>query len=288
MAALLTPRGEDGVVDFEALERNAEFVLARGGCGVVPCGGTGEYFDLSLSERQQIVELLVPVVKPKGLLIVGVGAGALRDSVQLARHALNAGADAVLLPAPHFYHYGGGDLRQFFREAARSIGGPTLIYNLAAFVSPINADLAAELLQSEPHLVGIKDSSGKLDILRRLKADGFDGARLQGHDTRLDESLREGIASGAISGPAGVVPETVAAIFDSFGDEPAFCQAVEHFNQFLRQHERFPYPWAIKWAAQHRGLGQATLPFALSPDQQRSRKQFETWFAGWLGSGQSS
>ena len=282
MAALLTPRSPDGEVDFDGLERGADFALARGAAGIVPCGGTGEYFDLSVAQRKEIVERLLPVAKRRGILVAGVGSASLSQSVDLARHALEAGAEAVLLPPPHFYRYGDEDLLQYFRSAARAVGGPVLLYNLAGFVSPISADVAAELVDSEPHVAGIKDSSGNLDILRRLTRAGSAGARLQGHDARLAESFREGLLDGAISGPASVVPEMSAALFASFGDEAAFARAIRFNDEFLRELERFPYPWALKWVAGWRGVCKAALPFPLSAGQERERERFRARFEDWL------
>lgn len=282
MAALLTPRSPDGEVDLDALERNADFVLSRGVRGIVPCGGTGEYFDISLSQRQEIVERLAGVARGRCPLVVGVGAAKILDSVRLARHALDAGASAVLLPSPHFFHYGDAELLQFFREAARAIGGPVLLYNLPGFVSPIREDVAAELLRSEPGIVGIKDSSGTLDILRRLTAGEVACTRIQGHDARLADSFREGLLDCAISGPASVVPEMSAALFESFGDETAFARAARFNDEFLQQFLRFPYPWALKWIAAWRGLCRPSLPFMLGPEQENAKRAFHEWFDEWL------
>ncbi len=282
-AALLTPRSADGTVDLAALSTNAEFVLARGATAVVPTGGTGEYFDLTPGQRMSIVEHLAPVVRGRGSLIVGVGAATMTQAVDLARHALGAGADAVLLPGPHFYRYGDDELRQYFRAAARSIRGPVILYNLAGFVSPIQEDAASELLETEPWIVGMKDSSGSLDILRRLTRDRVDCIRIQGHDARVAESLREGLLDGAISGPAGVVPEMSAALFQTAEDGPAFARATRFNAEFLDQLNRFPYPWALKWVAERRGLGHPSLPFPLSPAQERSKRRFLDWFDDWLG-----
>lgn len=281
-AALLTPRREDGSIDFEALERNAEFVFERGANGIVPCGGTGEYFDLTNGQRREVVECLVPVAKGRGHLVAGIGSGSLRDSVSLADHAFESGADAVLLPPPHFYRYEKGDLLEFFRTAVRAIDGPTLLYNLASFVTPLDQDLTAELVGTEDHIIGIKDSSGGLDILRRLTDADLGCVRIQGHDAWLAESLRQGLADGAISGPACVVPEAIGAVFQTFGDNVAFTAAATHFGQFLEQLGRFPYPWALKWAAQHRGLGPVTLPIPLSAERARDKDAFLSWFAAWL------
>ena len=283
MAALPTPRSLDGSVDLDGLTRVADFALSHGVCGIVPCGGTGEYFDIPLRDRQAILEILLPVADGRGLVIAGVGAGTLRDSIRLAEHALYAGADAVLLPPPHFYRYADNELLQFFREAARGIGGPTLLYNLAAFISPIREEVAAELIASEPNIVGIKDSSGTLDILRRLTREGIPAVRIQGHDLRLAESFREGLLDGAISGPASVVPELSAAMFETFGNEEAFATAAAFYADFIGQIDRFPYPWALKWIAEWRGLGPARLPFPLNRQQEVAAETFHAWFEEWRG-----
>ena len=282
---MFTPRREDGSVDLAALERNADWVISQGAGGIVPCGGTGEYSDLTLGQRKEIVEQLAWVSKTQAKLVVGVGSGSLRDSVGLAHHALRGGADAVLLPPPHFYRYASRDLLPFFRAAARAIDGPTMLYNLAGFVSPLDADLAAELVGTEEHVIGIKDSSGSLEILRRLTEAGMPCVRVQGHDAWLAESLRQGLSDAAISGPASVVPEAIRAVFETFGDEHAFSAAVTHFEQFLEQLQHRPYPWVIKWAAQHRGLGPATLPIPLSAEREQDRRAFLSWFETWLANG---
>ena len=291
MAALPTPRCADGGVDLDAVERVACFALEGGARGVVPCGGTGEYFDFGLAERRAILKRVLQAARGRGIVIAGIGSASLWDSARLADHALAAGAEAVLLPPPHFFRYREGELLQFYREAARRIGGPVLLYNLASFVSPIPADVAAELIATEPNIVGIKDSSGKLDIPRRLTEAGIPAIRIQGPDVRLADSLREGLLDGAISGPASVVPELSASIFETFGDEQAFSASAAFYAEFIQRMEEFPYPWALKWVAERRGLGRAWLPFPLSREQQiaadRFRAGFDDWFArftAWRGS----
>ena len=283
MAALPTPRLANGDVDFSALERLADFAISKGVNGIVPCGGTGEYFDLSLADRKAVLERVERVARGRGLVIAGVGAGSIGDSVGLAEHALASGACAVLLPPPHFYRYRDRELLQFFRHAARRVGGPVLLYNLAAFVSPISEDVAAELIASERHIVGIKDSSGTLDILQRLTRDCIPSIRIQGHDVRLADSFREGLIDGAISGPASVVPELSMSMFETYGKPEAFDSASGFYSEFIELIERFPYPWALKWVAERRGLGAARLPFPLNRELESLTETFRADFDEWFG-----
>ena len=281
--ALLTPRKRDGAVDLNALERCAEFVMTLGASGVVTCGGSGEYFDLSIAQCKEILVKLVPVAKGRGQLIAGIGAATLEESVQLGHHALNAGADAVLLPPPYFFRYEGTDLLHFFRQAAREINGPVLLYNLAAFVSPIPDEVALELLESEPNIIGIKDSSGSRNVLSKLTSkESSTYVRILGDDSLAVECIRRGEIDALISGPAGVIPEASTALFNLVSNPEAFELAAGLYTEFIAQIRHLPYPWALKWLAEKRGLGTARLPFNPSQERQQSRQLLEAWFEQWF------
>src|SRR6056297_520914 len=105
LAALLTPRDVSGALRLEGLEANLELGLEKGVKGFVTTGGTGEYPDLSVEQRRQLLERAAQVLHGRAWLIASVGAMRLDESAALAEHALAAGADAVLLPPPHFYRY---------------------------------------------------------------------------------------------------------------------------------------------------------------------------------------
>ena len=80
------------------------------------------------------------------------------------------GADALLLPPPHFFRYSQDDLEVFYLDAAERIAGPILIYNLPWFTEAVDTPLALRLLEQSPYLVGIKDSGPSLDTLEALTA----------------------------------------------------------------------------------------------------------------------
>ena len=284
LAALLTPRLGSGDVDLEALGRNAELVLEKCGTGLVLTGGTGEYFDLSLDQRRAVLERAAAVNAKRGVLVASVGAGSLRDVIALGEHALAAGADVLLLPAPHFYRYQQTDLEAFYRAAAKAIDGPILIYNLAGFVSPIEADTIVRLIERVPNLIGVKDSSGRLDALEKLSEADFPCCRILGNDTVLGESLRRNLIDAVISGPTSVIPEVTVALFEasSIGDQERFDRLCALFDEAIRHFEGLPYPWALKTVAEVRGLFPAQLPFPPGPDREAQLAELRAWLDGWL------
>ena len=259
-------------------------MLDKGGTGLVLTGGTGEYFDLSLEQRRAVLERAAAVNTKRGAVVASIGAARLQEVIELAEHALAAGADMLLLPAPHFYRYQQTDLEAFYRAAAAAIDGPILIYNLAGFVSPIEADTIVRLIEKVPNLVGVKDSSGRLDTLEKLSEADFPSCRVLGNDTVLVEALRRNLLDAVISGPTSVIPEATVALFGAadVDDQERFERASALFQEAIGQFERLPYPWALKTVAEARGLFPADLPFPPGPDRQAQLAELRVWLDGWL------
>jgi 4-hydroxy-tetrahydrodipicolinate synthase len=284
IAALLTPRTASGRVDLAAFERLVAFVFEQGASGVAVAGGTGEYSSLSTEERRQMQQCAVSAAAGQGPVIACPGAADLSTAVDLAEHALGCGCQAVLLPPPHFYSYSQDDLESFYRHFARSIAGPILLYNLAAFTTPIETELALRLIESVPNIVGVKDSSGNLEMLEALTRRPELGAcRILGHDQVFIEGLRGGYMDAIISGPAGVVPELAAALFQTFaaGDTERFEALAALFDDLVARFGELPYPWMPLWIAEWRGLFPARFPLPLSAARAAQGKALEAWFGRW-------
>jgi len=284
LAALLTPRTSSGRVDLEAIERLVEIVLEQGATGVVVAGGTGEYAALTVEDRRAMHERAVAAAAGKGPVVACPGAADFSTSVALAQHALGCGCQAVLLPPPHFYSYSQDDLESFFREAASVIPGPILLYNLPAFTTPISTELALRLIESLPNVIGVKDSSGNLQMLEALtRGPELAACRILGHDQVLVEGLRRGFLDAIISGPAGVVPGLTAALFESFesGDRERFAALAALFEELVERFGELPYPWVPLWIAEWRGLFPARFPLPLSTARLEQARALEVWFRQW-------
>ena len=70
-------------------------MLADGVHGLYITGSTGEGFLMDLEERKRAVEITVDEVAGKVPVMVHVGAISSKLSVDLTRHAYEAGADAI-------------------------------------------------------------------------------------------------------------------------------------------------------------------------------------------------
>lgn len=168
LGPLTTPFSpNNGALDLDAFRRNIGAHVRAGMHGVVVAGSTGEAPLLDRDERRALVEAARSATPPDRHVIVGTGAEATRTVVALSRDAAAAGADAVLVVAPHYY---GAQmtveaLRAHYTRVADDSPLPVLLYNIPRYMHfGLAADLVAELA-AHPNVVGIKDSSGSQEAL---------------------------------------------------------------------------------------------------------------------------
>ena len=94
-----TPFDDDEFVDFESLDAELTWLFDNGVHGIV-MAMVSETLRLSTDERKQVAEFVCSVVGGRGSKIISVGSESLHTSQQLASHAEQAGADAVMAIPP--------------------------------------------------------------------------------------------------------------------------------------------------------------------------------------------
>jgi len=285
IAAPIVPLNASGEPDFEALEGLIEYLLDRGAEGICIGGATSEYPHFDLEERKSLITKAARRTHGRGALLSAVGSSSLRNVVALARHSLDAGARALLLPAPHFFRYDQGDLESFCREVCRSVPAPYLLYNLPAFTSGFELGTTLRLLSEDIGIVGLKDSSGDRGAIRPLaKARGAREISLfAGSDHLILEALSAGW-DGAISGNINLCPELYAAFFRCFrtGRQEGVRRCQEAIVTIGDRVREMPFPWAVRSGLEIRGIRVGPLPLPPSPARWEQISKFRAWFERWL------
>ncbi len=217
-AAILTAMNADLTPDLDRMAAHARWLLANGCTGLGVLGTTGEANSFGLHERKAILEGLIARGIPAARMMPGTGCASLTDSVELTKHARDAGCPGVLM-LPPFYYKGPSDdgLFAWFSEALQRVGGDVKIY-LYHFPQqsavPFTLDLIARLLKAFPGTVkGVKDSSGDYANMKAM-VDAFarDGFEVySGSDEFVQKILADGgagcitAASNANSHWGGIV-----------------------------------------------------------------------------------
>jgi dihydrodipicolinate synthase/N-acetylneuraminate lyase len=211
IAAALTPLMGGGFeVDEEAFEPYVGFLAANGVDGLLALGTTGEGVLFDVDERKRVAELFLAC---RGQLQVAVhcGAQSTADTVLLAAHAAEAGADAVAVIAPPYYGFDAAELLAHFSEAAQSCDPlPFYVYEFAArsgYAVPL--PVIATLREEASNFVGLKVSDTPWERFEPYVLEGLD--IFVGPESLIPQGLARG-ATGAVSGLAGSFPDAVVAL----------------------------------------------------------------------------
>ncbi|HVB30977.1 MAG TPA: dihydrodipicolinate synthase family protein [Gemmatimonadaceae bacterium] len=205
-----------GELDLDAFSANVRAHLAAGLHGIVVAGSTGEAVLLDETERGRLVEAARAVTPRDRLLLAGAGAESTRVTLQRARQAAAAGADAVLVVSPHYYTAAmtADALLGHFRRVADESPIPVVLYNIPKYVGfTISPSIVTELA-SHRNIIGIKDSSGDRDLMSvYINAQRRDFAVLTGSGAQLHAALGAG-AVGGILAVALFAPELSLAVYE--------------------------------------------------------------------------
>ncbi len=130
LVALVTPMHADGRVDEDALASFVDWQVAQGTHGLVPVGTTGESPTLSHAEHRRVVEITIEAAAGRVPVIAGAGSNSTSEAIELARHAKEAGADAVLVVTPYYNKPTQEGLFLHFTAIADAVDIPVIIYNI--------------------------------------------------------------------------------------------------------------------------------------------------------------
>ena len=212
--AIMTPFDAQGAVSEASLRKMVQHALGIGVNGFYVCGGGGEGLLLTVAERQQVLEIVLDAVKGKVPVIAHVGAFQIPDAIRLARHAGQAGADAVAsMPPAYFYLPNLDGLVQFYQQVAEASGRPVLAYNIPGRI-PINLDTRTfERLIRIPGVVGLKDSSGNLAQITLTAA--IDDGKIIVFNGE-DQVLWYGLMAGCVGGIGSTYPVMLEVFVDLY------------------------------------------------------------------------
>lgn len=211
MPAMVTPFDERGELDLAAAEAVVERFIEAGVSGISPLGSTGEASHLTADERRRFAEEVVRIVAGQVPVVVGVGFSGTRETVELARHAQDAGADAVLVVSPFYWKVGEDGLFRHFATVAEAVDIPVVVYNLPMLTGiDLSPALIGRLAGAYPNVVGLKDTvtgyNHVVAVLQKVKPIRPDFSVLSGWEDLILPSLLAG-ADGSICAFANVAPE---------------------------------------------------------------------------------
>ena len=235
--ALVTPAHDDFSVDVEALRRMVAFHIESGVDGFWVAGATGEVTSLSGEERRVVTEAVIDASASRAKVIVHVASGNHRESLALAAHAEQCGADAIASIPPYFVPVREQEIIDHYRRLADGCGLPLFAYHLPMCTHvPITQAIVERLLAAEA-LQGIKFSDFNLADMWMMKNLGGDALSvLYGMDAMFLAGLVMG-ADGGVGGTYCYMPQVHIQIYQAYkrGNLAAAQNIQRRATTFIRE-----------------------------------------------------
>ena len=216
IVALVTPfKGTK--VDEDAYRQLVDWQISQGTNGIVPCGTTGESPTLTSDEHERVIAICVQAVRKRIPVIAGTGSNSTAEAVHLTQYAAKVGADAVLVVTPYYNKPTNKGVYLHFKAVADSVKIPVILYNIPGRTCKnIEPEVMAKLARDCKNIVGVKEASGSLEQMRRVKElCPRDFILLSGDDGLILPVMGLG-GTGVISVAANIVPKDVVALIDAF------------------------------------------------------------------------
>ncbi|MBZ7920948.1 4-hydroxy-tetrahydrodipicolinate synthase [Ensifer adhaerens] len=235
--ALVTPFTATGAVDADGFVAHVEWQIKEGSHGLVPVGTTGESPTLSHDEHKKVVELCIEAAAKRVPVIAGAGSNNTTEAIELAQHAEQAGADAILVVTPYYNKPTQKGLFAHFAAIAESVKLPIVIYNIPGrSVVDMSVETMAALAKAYSNIIGVKDATGKIErVSEQRMACGPDFVQLSGEDaTALGFNAHGGV--GCISVTANVAPR-LCAEFQEATLAGEFAKALDYQDKLMPLHK---------------------------------------------------
>jgi 4-hydroxy-tetrahydrodipicolinate synthase len=295
----MTPCDASGNINYDALVRKGQQLIADGMRAVIYCGSMGDWPLLTDGQRMEGVARLVKAGVP---VIVGTGAQNPKLAAAHAAHAQEVGAAGLMViprvlsrgtsPAAQFAHFGG------ILSAASRL--PAVIYNSPYYGFETKADLFFALRKQFPNLVGFKEFGGSQSLTyaaEHITCGDPELALMVGVDTQVFHGFVRCGAVGAITGVGNALPKEVLRLVSlceaaAKGDAKArkLAQELDDAMKVLSTYDEGPdlvlyYKYLMVLEGNPEYEHQLNATDALSPTQrsfiQQQWQQFRSWYASW-------
>ena len=275
---LVTPYHADFSVNEAALEAVVDHLVTAGVNGIIVAGTTGEYYAQTAEERVWMMNRVRDLIAGRVPMIVGTGAIRTEDSIEYAKAAVAAGADALLVATPPYASPTGREIALHALAIDRAANLPVMLYNYPGRMSVNMDEECLDRLGRSPNFCAIKESSGDINRLHMLARDYPHIALSCGMDDQALEFFAWGARSWVCAG-SNFAPEAHIALYRAcavegdFSKGRAIMSAMMPLMRVLEQGGKFVQ--SIKHGLSTRGIDAGPPRKPLQPLNKDDKRELE-------------
>lgn len=212
---LITPF-RDGEVDYETYAALVELHVSRGSHGILVNGTTAEPSTLTLEERNRLVSTAVETAAGRLAVVAATGSQSLAETEVLTRHAVTAGADALLIVTPYYVRPPQRGLVEYYAALAATHDLPWMVYHIPGRTAVgVTLDTLEALKTRCANFVGMKHAVNDLGFVSEcLNALGADFKIFAGLEELSFPMLAVG-ACGIMNAAGNLQPRALAELCDA-------------------------------------------------------------------------
>lgn len=266
IAPTITLFRQDGTMDFESQEKLFDNLIEKGMDGILVEGSSSEFFAMPMDQRRKMAEFSIEKVNRRVKLIIGTSNMVADEIIDFSNFCLDAGADAVMILPPYYFHFGAGELLHYYDHLANQIHGNIYIYNFPDNTGyTIPPETVLQLTKLHSNIVGIKDTIPGMDHTRELikvvKSQVPSFEIYSGYDDNFAHNVLAG-GNGCIAALSNVVPEICAAWVRAFreNDMEGVIKGQRAIDRMMDLYAiRSPFLPVMKEAVKLRGLAATSV-----------------------------
>jgi 4-hydroxy-tetrahydrodipicolinate synthase len=168
---LITPF-KRGKVDHEVYARLVEYQIANGSQGILVNGTSAEPSSLTVQERNRQVDVAIEAAQGRIPVVCATGSQSLAETIALTRHAVTAGADALLIVTPYYSKPPQRGLIEYYLEVVQGLTTPWMIYHIPGRTAvSVTVETLKVLSKKSPYFVGMKHAANDLGFVSECFAE---------------------------------------------------------------------------------------------------------------------
>ncbi len=236
----------DGSVDDALIRELVDYYVDAGVDSLFVTGSFGQGPAMSAAERMHVAELTISQTAKRIPVAIHVGTANPYTTIELGRHSLDAGADALGLVGPYYYSDRTPDeIRAHYSMVAKALSAPILLYNNPKYSGyPMGPELMGQIVDDAPNIFGAKLAMGSIDEALNYREVLGDEFRLFALASSLYPGMLVGI-TGTVSPPLAVFPELGVELVRAIDDKD-YARALEVQKVVIQFHSAFLSPQVRK------------------------------------------